>query len=469
MQSLRSLLHGGDEDQAAAAATAMSKSKKEDGGSLERFATEYGPPERMPDDDKGTTTDNAAQARHRQKVLRQKGREWNELFGDDRNDDDDFKIGLALNLKKAGGGEKRPRSSHASSQEDAAASSSNSEPGNVSIKLFTDFYRSDIILASPLGLKMTVEAADEESSSDFLSSIEICLVDRADVLLEQNWDHVNDVLNMLNQQPKSMNETDFSRVRPYMLAGHAALWRQLVVLSSLSDPAILSSFKRHAQSISGIARIKRRYPVENASISSVLLPVRQVFQRVACSSFTRQSEDRLEYFVEKVLPHLERTKQKHTMIFVPSYFDFVSLRNLLLQRQETAGGLDFVSVTEYSRGTEVSRGRARFLQGRKPLMLYTGRAHFFLRHAIKGVRHLIFFGLPTHASFYAEHVNRLNEGLGKDHAADQDEANSAGSASSSCLALYTKYDAHALERIVGSSNCSRMIKGEKATYLFSSS
>ena len=150
-------------------------------------------------------------------------------------------------------------------------------------------------------------------------------------------------------------------------------------------------------------------------------------------------------------------------LFIPSYFDFVSLRNLLLKRQETTNtALDFVSVTEYSRVTEVSRGRARFLQGRKPILLYTGRAHFFFRHAIKGVRHLIFFGLPAHAAFYADHVNRLNEGLKDTN--DLDEANGTN-----CFALYTKFDSHALERVVGTNNCSRMIRGEKMTYVFTSS
>jgi U3 small nucleolar RNA-associated protein 25 len=143
------------------------------------------------------------------------------------------------------------------------------------------------------------------------------------------------------------------------------------------------------------------------------------------------------------------------------------LRNILLQRKEDGIALvDFVSVTEYSRITEVTRGRARFLQGRKEVMLYTGRAHYFLRHAIKGARHLIFLGLPEQASFYSEHVNRLNEGIPSslnDNNNDDD-----GIRNSTCLTLFTKYDSFALERIVGTANCTHMIKGDKSTYYFSS-
>jgi len=45
----------------------------------------------------------------------------------------------------------------------------------------------DILLASPLGIKMT---AEREDSTDLLSSIEICIADGLDVMQMQNWDHV---------------------------------------------------------------------------------------------------------------------------------------------------------------------------------------------------------------------------------------------------------------------------------------
>jgi U3 small nucleolar RNA-associated protein 25 len=156
------------------------------------------------------------------------------------------------------------------------------------------------------------------------------------------------------------------------------------------------------------------------------------------------------------------------LIFIPSYFDFVALRSVLLKLPEP---IDFVSVTEYARTSEVSRGRARFLQGRKPLMLYTGRAHYFHRHLMKGVRHLVFLGLPEDPTFYSDHVNLLNEfGNNHDNGKQNDSIAAAASGGNvaSCLALFTKYDAHALERVVGSSNSRRMLQGQKSTFLFTS-
>ena len=61
------------------------------------------------------------------------------------------------------------------------------------VKLYSDFLQSDIVVASPIALatKLSDEQKEEEGGpADFLSSIEIAIVDRADVLLMQNWAHV---------------------------------------------------------------------------------------------------------------------------------------------------------------------------------------------------------------------------------------------------------------------------------------
>ena len=413
-----------------------------DADQAERFENDYGvdPSQEEPNHDDENE-------RRRKLVLQKKGPEWNELFGDDVNPDDDFKMGIGFTPKAAKG----------NSSKKVKGSDS-----NVLVKLYTDFYKSDMIIASPLALKMLTTPEDEtkEGDTDYLSSIEICLVGYADVLMMQNWDHVNDILNFLNQQPKNNNDTDFSRVRNYLLDGQGCYWRQLIVSSDILDPCIQSTFKRFGKSFTGSAKFRRRISPEDASISNVLVPIKQVFQRVSATSFDTQIDARITYFTKTILPEILRQKQKHTMIFIPSYFDFCALRNVLLKKD-----VSFVSVTEYSRTSEVTRGRAWFLQGRKPLMLYTGRCHFFHRHVIKGVRHLIFFGVPEHSHFYSDHVNLIQTvvPLG---GGDTEEVVDRATTVASCLVLFTKYDAHSLERIVGSANCNRMVSSEKTTFMF---
>ena len=436
---------------------------------IERFESEYGVPPST--DENGEENDSAAggdaddKERRRKAVLERKGEAWLELFGDDANQDDDFKMGIALTpkaVKKGKGNQEKE-------------SFADNHQSNISVKLYSDFYKSDIIIASPLGLKILANPPDNDDEDgdddldgggndrmgdiDYLSSIEICLVQNADVLMMQNWDHVNDVLEFLNQQPQKNNDTDFSRVRNYFLDGQAMHWRQLIISSNIIDPSIVSTFTRHAKSCSGRVKMRRRVASEDASISSVMLPLRHVFQRVTASSLERQSDSRIAYFTKTILPQILRSKQTHTMIYIPSYFDFCSLRNIFLKRN-----LSFVSVTEYSRHTETSRGRARFLQGRKPIMLYTGRCHFFHRHTMRGVKHLIFLGLPEHGEFYADQVSGMSSSTSaiSDPFAGEEEATST----TSCLALFTKYDAHALERLVGTSNCQRMVRSDKSTFMF---
>ena len=62
------------------------------------------------------------------------------------------------------------------------------------VRLFSEFYQSDIIVASPLAVATLLGEPPAEGEagapSDFLSSIEVAVVLRADVLSMQNWAHV---------------------------------------------------------------------------------------------------------------------------------------------------------------------------------------------------------------------------------------------------------------------------------------
>lgn len=177
------------------------------------------------------------------------------------------------------------------------------------MKLYSEFFHSDIILASPLGLKLAVES-NRELNYDFLSSIEIVLVHQCDVMLMQNPDHLVDIFKRMNKMPESVTllrmlkfsslralnplncllgqlltqsqNTDFSRVREYFLDGKAAEHRQLLMTTWFQDPMLNSIFRQNAKSFMGQTRVKKVWSA--GSISALRVPVQQVFQLVPCSS-----------------------------------------------------------------------------------------------------------------------------------------------------------------------------------------
>ncbi len=71
-----------------------------------------------------------------------------------------------------------------------------------------------------------------------------------------------------------------------------------------------------------------------------------------CDSLATQDDSRFEYFVGTVLPQVLRSKQAHTAVFIPSYFDYVRVRNHLMKNKASV-----VNVHEYSRGSEVRYSR----------------------------------------------------------------------------------------------------------------
>ena len=351
--------------------------------------------------------------------------------------------------------------------------------GNSSVRLYSHFHASDIVVASPLGLRVITQeaaAAGEKKSAaaaaaDFLSSVELLVIDGADVLSMQNWAHVDAVLPLLNRLPVSDNAdhpTDFSRVREYLLNGHSALYRQTLVFSRIlnSDVAHLA---RHAlHNYSGLLLFRPSYAGQLQSVRLSAASHRQIFQRFSASYLT-QHDDRYAAFIDDILPAFRRAHEadRHTLVFVPSYLDFVRLRNHFQARH-----LSYAAISEYSKPADLSRNRSNFFHGRVSFLLMTERFHFYRRYAIRGIRHLIFYQLPQTPDFYAEIVNmmageRAGAAAGRGGKAGGEEAEAGPATRGLVVSLYCEFDGRELERVVGSQRALRMLEGDKQTFMFS--
>ena len=81
------------------------------------------------------------------------------------------------------------------------------------LRLFTDFYNSDLIIASPLSLKQI----EDRQGFDYLSSVELAVVYGGDMMCMQNYDHLHCVLANSNATIKKDRNTDISRLREYFM------------------------------------------------------------------------------------------------------------------------------------------------------------------------------------------------------------------------------------------------------------
>ncbi|KAG7204092.1 hypothetical protein KM043_001942 [Ampulex compressa] len=319
------------------------------------------------------------------------------------------------------------------------------------LKLYSEFYSSDIIISSLLGLRMLIGAeGEEERNYDFLASIELLILDQTELFFMQNWDHTIHILNHLHLQPKDSHGTDFSRVRSWCVNGWTKYYRQTLIFSSIQLPEIHGILNKKCFNYAG--KVKVINPISLGSICQVVTQVPQVFHKFETPNHAKALDDRMEFFVTKILPQYKDSIMNHTMIFVPSYFDFVKLRNYF--RKED---LSFVQICEYSKDAKVARARDMFFHSDAHFLLYSERFHFFRRVRVKGIRHIIFYAPPTFPHIYSEMCNLMQE-------ANQNAR--AGSESNMTVTiLYSKYDVMQLAAIVGTDRASKMLASEKTVHM----
>ncbi|KAG5006142.1 hypothetical protein JHK85_024684 [Glycine max] len=206
---------------------------------MDRFSTKFGSEEH-----KGNT-ENDDESENAKPQKSSKATDFQILFGG--NNEDDFMIGIKFTRK--------------------------------TIKLFSDFHTSDIIIASALCLVNKIEEAgsNKEKDVDFLSSIEVLIIDHADVISMQNWSHVHTVIEHLNRLPSKQLGTDVMRIRPWYLDDHARFYRQTIILGLYSNPDVNASFNHQCLNYEG-----------------------KIYERFNVDSIVEADDARFDYFVKKI-------------------------------------------------------------------------------------------------------------------------------------------------------------------------
>uniref|UniRef100_A0ACD5U5U9 Uncharacterized protein n=2 Tax=Avena sativa TaxID=4498 RepID=A0ACD5U5U9_AVESA len=318
-----------------------------------------------------------------------------------------------------------------------------------SVKLYSNFYASDIIVASPLALKLKIDGGEDikkkghakENDSDFLSSIEIVVVDHADVISMQNWSHLHAVLEQLNQLPSKEHVANVMRIRPWYLDQHARYYRQTIILSSYLTPEMNALFNGLCLNYEGKVKLVTEF---TGVLPKIQLDIRQVYERFDASSVGESDDARFDYFCTRVYPKIQASDEGGVLLFVSSYYEYIRMSNFLKSQDAS-----FCRIGEATSQPDISRARLWFFEGQKKILLYSERSHFFHRYKIRGGDHLIVYSLPGRKDFYPELVNMLGE-----------------SENTKCNVLFSPLDILKLERIVGTSSARRLISSDKSMFVF---
>ncbi|KAJ3532554.1 hypothetical protein NMY22_g7700 [Coprinellus aureogranulatus] len=305
-----------------------------------------------------------------------------------------------------------------------------------SVRMFTEFYGCDLILASPLGLRRSIE---KEKNADYLSSIEMLIVDQMDALMMQNWEHVKFVMAHMNKLPKESHDTDFSRIKPWYLDGLAPYLRQSILMSSFEAPEMRALYNNSLKNVAGKVKIDKRW-------SPIEIPdgVKPTFIHFDCNSPQDEADKRFHHFTTQTLPSIFKSavQSTNTVIFVPSSFDFIRVHDHFRKQI----GISFAVLSEYSTNQDISRARLAFFKGEKSFLLVSERFHFYKRYKLRGIRNLVFYGPPDHPQYFTEFMSYpfLDEGV------DPSDV--------TCRVLYSRYDWFRLERIAGTEAAAELTK-----------
>ncbi|SCM24294.1 U3 small nucleolar RNA-associated protein 25, putative [Plasmodium chabaudi chabaudi] len=340
------------------------------------------------------------------------------------------------------------------------------------IQLYSPFYDSDILICSPLGLEIIIKeyketedktnniyneddnysddyelnGADNSAKKtkkkkkintnnnkkkklyeyDFLSSIEVLVIDQIDIILMQNILTLKNVLNFINKPLLKWRNANINRIAKYAVDGYIKNYRQTIITSSIIDTNFISLIQ-----LSNNYRSFLKLFIKNDD-DTILLSIRnmfkinQYFKKIECDDILKIEECIIDFFSTNVIEILTNIKQ--LIICIPTYIEYIRLYEILKKND-----ISFKGVNEYTTEKKRIKIQKLFKFEKVNILLVTSRLIYYERCTFKNANHVIFFSPPKFQFMYFELIKNITT--------------NTPNASSMCY--YTKYHTYELERIVG--------------------
>ena len=344
------------------------------------------------------------------------------------------------------------------------------------MKLYSPFDESDIILASPLGLKLATPTDNDKTFKnnkvyDFLSSIEIFLMDFSEVFIYQNIEHLNEILSFINKQPKNnQNIVDINRIKGNYANNFGEFLRQNIIVSHFKSLDIDLSINDICKNINGKVLfdgpyenqpelIKKEFSETYNYMNSKNYEIRYEFKILRDLKGEDDFDEKFKYFTKNIWQNLYESFEKHTIIFISSTFDYLRLKSFFKQKSKSV-----CYISEDTDKKDWQRNRLYFENGKYKFLLYNERAHIYKKINLKFAKNIFFYSLPEDPKIFNDLIHLIdpvnyNKNLEKYNIeSKQNEIQKFGSV----IALVTPIEKYNLQKILG--NESKKIIKNKLEY-----
>ena len=344
------------------------------------------------------------------------------------------------------------------------------------MKLYSPFDESDIILASPLGLKLAAPSENDKTFKnnkvyDFLSSIEIFLMDFSEVFIYQNMEHLNEILSFLNKPPKNnQNIVDINRIRENYANNYGEYLRQNIIISHFKCLDIDVSINEVCKNINGKILfdgpyenqpelIKKEFSEKYNYMNSKNYEIRYEFKILRDLKGEDDFDEKFNYFTKNIWQNLYESFEKHTIIFISSTFDYLRLKSFFKKKSKSV-----CYISEDTDKKDWQRNRLYFENGKYKFLLYNERAHVYKKINLKFAKNIFFYSLPEDPKIFNDLIHLIdpvnyNNNLEKYKIeSKQNEIQKFGSV----IALVTPVEKYNLQKILG--NDSKKIIKNKLEY-----